>query len=278
LIELLSENRWIQTVRASPALNAAAEDFVIKRARPDFTSDFDRDFARGLLEREAEVGGQVTHRHLATILEVLEGDAGTWLVQPLLLASSVTVAEKQTTAKTLWAVRQTAEALLALHQNDWLHGNVTPDAIVVGSDGHATLGDLGWSRRLLSDECDLAHTRFAGHLRYAAPELFDDAGSLTVAADVYSLGTILFELLTGDPPYARHVGPQLVAAKRLMSVDQSELAGEHYQVSTLVTRMLSRDPLRRPTMGEVVEALISLEIKTFGGRSAQPDAQVRASG
>src|SRR6186713_2381410 len=78
----------------------------------------------------------------------------------------------------LWVMRQIAEGLAALHHAGWLHGNVRPNCIVASPNGHATLLDLGWSRQLGSEECDLASTNFSGSLVYAAPEMFDDVGRL----------------------------------------------------------------------------------------------------
>lgn len=262
LAERHSQNRWTSTFRAHPAGNSAAADFVIKRARPDLTTDGERDLARGLLAREAAVSQQVRHPHLATTLAVEWHGDDVWLLQPLARAALASAGNLDLPVK-LWVIRQTAQALAALHEAGWLHGNVAPEAIVVGPTGHATLGELGWCRRLASDECDLSRTAFMGQIRYAAPETFDDAGMLTPAADVYSLGAVLIELLTGRPLLAQYDGPELIAAKRLLAAAEIHSAGIPFDVSSLAARMLRRDPLKRPTAAEVVDGLIAAEIATF---------------
>jgi serine/threonine protein kinase len=88
---------------------------------------------------------------------------------------------------------------------------------------------------------------------------------LTPAADIYSLGVLLVELLTGQSVLANYEGPELIAAKRLLAVPDMESAGLPAEVSLLASRMLSRDPLRRPMAHEVVETLIACEISALSG-------------
>ena len=267
LTELLSEDRWTQTFAAQPERNDQGSDFVVKLARQDLVTDYDRQLAHGLLLREGMISRLVRHRHLAATLEVHRQESGIWLVQPRLAGSLPSTVHDLPLSQKLWILRQISEALAALHAAGWLHGNVSAAAILVASSGQATLGNLGWCRQLGTDECDLARTAFIGELRSAAPEMLDDAGLLTPAADVYSLGVLLVELLTGRPPLAQYDGPELVAAKRLLSVSSIssiESMNLPFEVRSLAARILSRDALRRPTVAEVIQALVAAEIGSFG--------------
>jgi serine/threonine protein kinase len=268
--ELLAESQWTQTFAARPTNHSGGEHFAIKLLRNDLQTSRERQLAAGLLRREAEVGRAVAHRHLTTTLGVEPGIAGDLiLIQPLLPGTQLPkLSSPRSLAVQLWTARQTAEALAALHQAGWLHGDVTPESIWVGPQGHVSLGELGWSRQLQSDECDVAQTQFAGNLRYAAPETFDSGGRLTAAADVYSLGAVLFELLNGRPIFAEFAGPQLVAARRMLPPPRCPAAP--YAVALLVARLLSRDPLRRPTAREAIDMLISLEIEHLSDTTKRP--------
>jgi len=263
--ELLHEDAWTRTYRASAEAASGDGEFAIVAARGDLTSDFDRELAIGLLAREAEVSGEVSHPHLVPTFSAHRSSQGeAWIVQPYLpgvLLPGETL--DWPLPLKLWAIRQVAEALNALHSGGWLHGDVSPESIHVGSGGHATLVRLGWSRRLHSTESDLALTRFAGQMRYAAPEMFDVQGELSAAADIYSLGAVLFELVTERLFLEQYSGAELVAAKRLLATPTlpSDIP---FTITSLVSRMLARQPLRRPTAQEVVEALVAAEVEVFG--------------
>ena len=261
--ELLAEDRWTQTCRATLADNAGGADFAAKLARHNLLTDHDRGLAQGLLQREALVSRRVRQRNLATTLDVIRRDGEIWLLQPSLTDAVAWDDGIQTLGMKLWTIRQAAQALMALHGDGWLHGNVSVDAIRLSASGHATLGELGWCRQLGSEECDLFQTAFMGQLAYAAPEMFDDAGQLTPAADVYSLGIVLFELLTGATPFAECDGPQLVAVKRLRAAPLVNDPHVPYAIRALLAHMLDRDPLRRPTAHEVVDALVAAEISAI---------------
>lgn len=264
LAELLHEDHWTQTFAARAAESDAGTDFLIKLARQELPTEYDRQLAQGLLQREAKVSRLVRHRRLATTLEVLRLGSEVWLLQPQLTGAPLSAVKDVPLSQKLWATRQIAQALEALHDAGWLHGSVSAEAIFVASSGQATLGSLGWCRQLECDECDLAKTAFAGDIRHAAPEMLDALGRLTPAADVYSLGVLLFELLTGFTPFAEFAGPELAAAKRLLPTPQFD-AGVNlpFELRSLTARMLSRDPLRRPSVAEVIQTLIAVEIASF---------------
>lgn len=261
--ELLAQTPWTSTHRAHPAEAASANQFAIKHARSDLKSDYQRDLARGLLQREAEVSFDVDHSHLAATLKVERQGDDVWLLQPFVAASPLLAATaNQCLPARLWLARQIATALAALHVAGWLHGNITPEAITVAGQ-HATLGDLGWSRRSASEECDLANSSFAGCVRYAAPEMFDSVGRLTPAVDVYSLGAVVLELLTGNTLFNEYEGAELVAVKRLVGPTIAPDSKLPFGVSSLLCAMLNRDPLRRPTSQEVAMAMMAQEIEAF---------------
>ena len=262
--ELLAQTPWTSTHRAHPAGVASANQFAIKHVRSGLVSDYQRELACGLLQREAEVSFDVDHAHLAATLKVERQGDDVWLLQPFAAALPLlTATTDQCLPGRLWLARQIATALAALHTAGWLHGNVTPEAITITGQ-HATLGDLGWSRRSGSEECDLANSSFAGCVRYAAPELFDSIGRLTPAADVYSLGAVVLEMFSGKTHLNEYEGAELIAVKRLVGSTIPAHAQLPFGVSSLLCAMLNRDPLRRPTSQEVVSALLAQEIEAFG--------------
>jgi serine/threonine-protein kinase len=160
-----------------------------------------------------------------------------------------------------------AQALTVLQAAHWLHGQICPRHIIVSPQGHATLIDLTHARRLNSIECDCAGmNRTASDdfwPEYSAPEWFSLRGRMTAAADIYSLGIVLFEALAGRPPFQAPTRRQLIAAHR--SAAPPDLRQMRYSVSRdvahVVRQMLAKEPLRRPCAEQVVRWLAELEIE-----------------
>src|SRR5262249_11130527 len=104
-------------------------------------------------------------------------------------------------ATALWMVRQTAEALAALHRAGFVHGDVKPDNIHVVADGTAKLIDLGFAHRPGENA---VFQRQGYHLRtanYLAAERCAEHGAGDERSDLFSLGMTFFEMLAGHLPY-----------------------------------------------------------------------------
>jgi len=226
--------------------------------------------ATAMLRREAHVASEVVHAHLIAVLAAEHAASRRYLVMPYLegitLRRWLEHAVEQfmppmPVATALCMVRQVAAALAALHQAGWLHGQARPEHILVAPQGHATLIDLTQTRRLDSSECDLGSD--LTHLPvYAAPESFSSRGRLTTAADTYSLGVVLYELVTGQPPFVTLDARQLAAMHR--SAAPPELRQirpkASLETSELVRRMLAKEPRRRPSDDELLRWLAEIEI------------------
>ncbi|KAG2131264.1 kinase-like domain-containing protein [Suillus bovinus] len=133
-------------------------------------------------------------------------------------------------------LEQITAAIQYLHDRHVIHGNLTGHNILIDSRGDAHVTDFGLSAILAECDSSSCETYYSGSIRWAAPELInltdEEAGKPTTCSDVYSLGCILLQVLSGKVPYhwledpfhimvARHQGMQPMAADS--SVDRRHI-------------------------------------------------------
>src|SRR6266851_3556855 len=160
-----------------------------------------------LLQREARAGLAVQHPHLVRLLHTHVSRSPYFLVMELLPGESLRRRLRRDyrldVPTSLWIVRQSAEALAALHRAGFLHGDVKPENIRLVSDGTASLIDLGFAHRP-GENTHFFHKGYVlGTANYLAPELCGREPSDDPRSDLFGLGVTFFELLTGQLPYRR---------------------------------------------------------------------------
>ncbi len=154
-----------------------------------------------------------------------------------------------------------AEALGAAHARGIYHRDIKPENVMLAGDGTVKLADFGIARLAEGprDARETAAGLIFGTPHYMSPE--QAAGQRQDGrSDVHALGVLLFELLTGTPPYVGASATHVLAAVLLTPVPRLPAQGPQGAISPaladLVARMMSKDPANRPaTMTEVVAAL-----------------------
>jgi serine/threonine-protein kinase len=225
------------------------------------------------LRREAKVGREVTHPHVVPVLAARVEAAPYFVVMPRIAGQTLAgrlAGGPLPVAMAVWIARQAAQALDALHRQGYLHGDVKPANLLIAPNGHLTLIDLGFARRL--DETGSAVNRLVlGTINYLAPELLVSAVRADARSDIFSLGVVLFEMLAGRLPLAARNLPDLLRMHNeyrppnLRAIRPDMPAA----LSALVQQMLFREPLRRPqSICDIVDRLIRLEIETLADRAA----------
>jgi eukaryotic-like serine/threonine-protein kinase len=270
LLQLVGEGLMssLYQARAFGSSSLQAAGYAVKVLRPEWQDD-----SRGLaiLAREAHVGRLVAHPHLVPILAAGLSAPPYWVAMPFLeglsLAEQLRAARPLDLPVAIWIARQVTEALAALHQAGWMHGDVKPSNVVVSSSGHATLVDLGFARRS-SERNAIVDRPILGTLHYIAPEVLYSAYGGDIRSDVYSLGVMLFQMFTGRLPFDADEVAELAALHRQEVPPDVRHLAPHLptRAARLVQHMLSKEPLRRPLPEEIVERLASLEIETFAER------------
>ena len=150
---------------------------------------------------------------------------------------------------------QIAAALDAAHERGVVHRDVKPANVLLDGD-HAWLTDFGAGQDLAGRDTRTAPGRWVGTVDYVAPELLDGSDP-TPAADVYSLGCVLFEALTGRVPFPRDTEVATLWAHRFEPPPSTtdERPGLPRALDDVLRRMLAKEPAQRPaSAGEALRA------------------------
>jgi hypothetical protein len=151
-----------------------------------------------------------------------------------------------TLAEAIHVLRNVADGLGAAHRAGLVHGNLSPGNVFVSTDlSVAKVGEFGAADRSPAEETtrttDLARARLLSTL-YRAPELAGDLGQATVRSDIYSLGVIAYELMTGKLPIGKFGLPSDLNNQVPLELDP------------IVLKCLANDPAQRYPSVEALRA------------------------
>src|SRR5205809_2725463 len=209
--------------------------------------------------REAEAVASLDHPNILPIHEISESEEGLpFFSMKYAEGGSLRAAAPALRTKARECVRlmaKVARAIAYAHRKGVLHRDLQPGNILLDENGEPMVSDFGLAK-WLDQNSDLTRTlETLGTPGYIAPEQTEcPADKLTCAADIYSLGAILFYLLTGRPPFVGsnvlHVIHQAAAdpAPRLRSLAPSL----DRDLETIVARCLERDPKVRYQSAEAL--------------------------
>ncbi len=209
--------------------------------------------------REALIQASLTHPNIVTVHDAGEVDGMLYIVMRLIPGTTLKdlIAEGSISPPQLIKVlRDVAEGLDAAHADELVHRDVKPENILVRTGAtRAYLADFGLTR-LVSGSGFTAAGQFVGSVLYIAPEQI--AGEIpTPAVDIYSLGAVLFEGLTGTPPFARASEIAVLFAHANEPAPRiSALAPDlPSEIDAVVERAMAKDPSARyETAVELVDA------------------------
>jgi serine/threonine protein kinase len=145
---------------------------------------------------------------------------------------------------------QAAAGLASLHRQGWVHRDIKPGNLLLRADGTLAIGDFGSAQRK-GERSALPPGTVIGTPRYAAPEQSEGAAT-DPAADVYSLGACLYEMLSGKPLFPGETLTELLGQHLLAPVPR--LAPEQAGWQTLLDAMLAKNPRERLPDGQAVLA------------------------
>ena len=159
--------------------------------------------------REAQLAGRIRHPNLIAVYDagLNESNGMYYLVMDYVSGGSVrSKLRKQvhlSVLESLGIVRQVGHALEAALQHNMVHRDIKPDNIMFDGDGVVRLADLGIAKATGDHDANLTvEAAVFGTPSYMSPEQARDSRNVDIRADIYSLGIVLFEMLTGRRPFA----------------------------------------------------------------------------
>ena len=208
------------------------------------------------LLREAQTASALNHPNIVTIYEVIRSGSSTAIVMELVEGQSVRkYCEKRLPIEKVIPIgQQIARALAAAHTQEIVHRDIKPENIIVRPDGGVKVLDFGLARQVLKPSENSNASLPAGTLRYMSPEQARGEAA-TSADDVFSLGLVLHELLTGHHAFPEDTPVQTVLA--IMVKDpRSELPPDvPVELRRLIQSMLAKNASNRPSAGRVAAQL-----------------------
>ena len=231
---------------------------AIKLVSEAFAAEVD---ARRRLVREARFAARLSHPNVVRIYDVSDVDERPYLVLEHVdgptLAEELSRRGRYPPEEVARIGQQVCAGLAHAHAAGLVHRDVKPRNLLRAPDGTVKIADFGIARADDSTQITLAGT-VLGTAAYLAPEQARGE-PVTPAADVYALGVVLYELLTGKPPHDADSLPELVSRQARGKVTPPSRAalGVTESFDSIVLACLSLDPRARPSCDEVAVALSS---------------------
>ena len=205
-------------------------EVAVKRLRGDYMG-VDAEWAR--FQFEAEAVASLDHPNIVSIHDYGEASGSPYLVMPLMKGSlsehlrSLGPDRRMDPKDAAELIRKVALGVHHAHQRGLLHRDLKPGNILLDVDKQPHIADFGLARRLDASQSMSASGSIAGTAAYMAPEQARGEKGLTTAADIHALGAILYELLTGTPPFGTG---ELVSTLKRVS-DEDAVSVRHHRPS-----------------------------------------------
>jgi serine/threonine-protein kinase len=235
---------------------------------------------RARFERESRLAASISHPNVLPVFSTGEVDGRPYLVVALVegadLREVISLAGRLEPVRAAVIVAQVASALDAAHARGLVHRDVKPSNVLIASQHgaeHAFLTDFGLAKSVRT-QTDISHSgQFLGTLDFAPPEQIRGL-EIDGRADVYALGCVLHQALTGDPPFPGATDAAVLYAHLFTPppAPSVRVSGIPPLLDEVVARAMAKDPAGRyPSAGDLGRATLAA---VDGRRAAERERTV----
>jgi serine/threonine protein kinase len=230
---------------------------AVKLLRAEYTANPD---ALDRVRQEILLSRDIAHPNILRVYHLASYEGGTYLTMQWIRGGTLADIIAQRGAlpipEVLGIAIKLASALAAAHRSNVLHRDIKPGNILIDEDGEPYLADFGLAR-LIGEQGLTQHGVFVGTPHYCSPEQVA-LEELDERTDIYSLGLVLFEMVTGRKPFEAGTVAEILAMQRSTPAPDPtsispKLPGE---LAAIILRCLAKDPADRiANANELMEAL-----------------------
>ncbi|WP_104524212.1 Stk1 family PASTA domain-containing Ser/Thr kinase [Blastococcus atacamensis] len=202
--------------------------------------------------REARAAAMLSHANVVGVSDQGSDQGLVFLVMELVrgrtLRDLLSARGRLTVAEAFAVLEPVLAGLTAAHRAGIVHRDIKPENVLIGVDGVVKVADFGLARAVVgTGQTSQTGGVLIGTVAYLSPEQLE-RGRADARSDIYAAGIVLYEMLTGQPPYGGDT-PLAVAYQHVhhdVPAPSVEVPGLPWQVDELVARTTRRDPAGRP--------------------------------
>lgn len=225
---------------------------------------------------EAKAAARLSHPNIVSIYDVGIDGVDHYIVMEYVQGNSLKDKIRERGAMDILTAtkiaKDIANGLAHAHAHNLVHCDIKPHNILMTPDGHAKIADFGIARAITESTMTYSGN-VIGSVHYFSPEQAQ-GGSITPKSDVYSLGIVMYEMLTGKLPFTGE-NPVTIAMKHIEEepTPPSQLRQQiPPMLEAIVLRAMNKNPDLRPSSFDMIQALSNVEANLSVAQMNDPDA------
>jgi serine/threonine protein kinase/Tfp pilus assembly protein PilF len=241
------------------------EEIALKLIKPEIAADQE---TIKRFSNELKLARKIAHRNVCKMYELLEDEGTHFITMEYVtgedLKSFIRRSRQLTVGTAVAIARQVAEGLTEAHRQGVVHRDLKPGNIMIDKEGNAKIMDFGIARSL-SDKGITAAGVLIGTPEYMSPEQVEGK-EVDQRSDVYSLGVILYEMITGRRPFEGDTALSIAVKHKVEKPPDPKQFNPNIpeELSRLILKCLEKEKERRfQRADEILSALVSIESGTY---------------
>jgi eukaryotic-like serine/threonine-protein kinase len=233
--------------------------------------------------REAQAAAKLSHPNIVPVFDWGEDAGSYFIVMEFVDGRPLSAVLRETgplePARAAGITTQVAAALASAHRHGVVHRDIKPGNVLITNDGQVKVTDFGIARAVNTEESLTQTGAVMGTATYFSPEQAEGIG-VDARSDIYSLGVVLFEMLTGRPPFLGDT-PVSVASKHVRDVPpmpRELLETVPVELEAVVMKAMAKQPEQRYQSAEEFRADLVRYLEGHPVEAGPPNGNLAATG